>query len=1379
MGRKVKVAVCSLNQWALDFEGNLERILASIHAAKAAGAALRSGPELEVTGYSCQDHFHESDTFLHAWEVLVELLQSPLCRDILVDVGLPVMHKNVAYNCRLAFLNGRILLIRPKMILCDDGNYRETRWFTAWTRARTLEDHYLPRIVQTVTGQSHVPFGDGVLATLDTCIGFEICEEMWNPQSPHIDMALDGVEIIINGSGSYMELRKAYVAVDLIHSAAMKSGGCYLFSNLRGGDGDRVYFNGASCINLNGSMLNRTRQFAIEEVEVATATIDLEDIRSYRNKIRSRNIHAARAPPYPRVRVDYALSADGDFALPSYQPIEWTYHSAEEEILLGPACWLWDYLRRSGQGGYFLPLSGGVDSSSTATLVFSMCHLVVKAIAHGDEQCLTDVRRVVGEKDYVPKDAQELCNRLFITCYMGSENSSGETQVRAKNLAGQIGSYHLNISIDTAVTALVAIFSTTMGLIPKFKARGGSTRENLALQNVQARLRMVLAYLFAQLALLIRGRPGGLLVLGSANVDEALRGYMTKYDCSSADINPIGGISKTDLRSFLYYARKTFDLSALDSILTAPPTAELEPLQDGQLAQTDEQDMGMTYDDLSVYGQLRKTQSCGPYSMFCKLVHLWKDRSTPEEVGKKVKLFFRFYAINRHKMTVLTPAYHAETYSPDDNRFDHRPFLYNGFTMSSDKEEEPELKKQKTEEDNEAGNNAPPNDDEDDDDGWVGPRPSEAAPTKKKKVLQFESLYLKNLPDSSSYEKSFMHRDAMVYVRATKTEFVITASVDGHVKFWKKKQIGIEFVKHFRAHLGNIQDLSVNTTGTLLCTISNDKNAKIFDVVNFDMINMIKLGYNPECCSWIHRSGDAIPALAIAESNSPNIHIYDGNSASNVPLKVLDKIHMKPVSVLAYNQVHDVVISSDLGGMLEYWGGLRSEYAFPSNVHFESKLDTDLFEFAKNKTRPLNLSISPNGNYFATLGGDKKIRIFRFLTGKLYCIIDESLKHYTELQTVKQVFPSMDFNRKVATEKELEKGDLLKFNNIIFDKTSNFIIFASLAGIKVVNIYTSEGKRVLGKSEHLRFLNVSLFQDLIKHSNVAPSIEVQASENPALDDGVVDPTLFATALKKNRFYCFSKRQPKDTGNVDAERDVFNEKPSKDEIIAATEEKGAPRLFEKATLHTSLGDIQVKLFARECPKTVENFCVHAKNGYFNGHIFHRVIKQFMIQTGDPTGIGTGGESIWGGEFEDELNPKIRHDRPYTMSMANAGPNSNGSQFFITVVPTPWLDQKHTVFGRVEQGMEVAQNISNAKVHPKTDKPYDEITIVSISVRFGFDGVLGGHPTNVRLDDGPPKLVLLRPVTNGSGIHFGHSVPIRISHIDVGQFLGLQVMAGLIQ
>ena len=332
------------------------------------------------------------------------------------------------------------------------------------------------------------------------------------------------------------------------------------------------------------------------------------------------------------------------------------------------------------------------------------------------------------------------------------------------------------------------------------------------------------------------------------------------------------------------------------------------------------------------------------------------------------------------------------------------------------------------------------------------------------------------------------------------------------------------------------------------------------------------------------------------------------------------------------------------------------------------------------------------------------------ISGKLITVIDESLSHYSELQQVKQVLPAMEFGKKISVEREIGRMGMAKFSNVIWDDSGNFIIYGSLLGIKMVNLTTRKVSRLLGQREHLRCLNVALFQGKVKSlAGTANTTEQEASDNPALIDQGTDPTLVTTAFKKNRFYLFSDRSSKDTSGIDNERDVFNEKPSKEDIIAATEEKGAPRLYCEATIHTTVGDIHLELFPKECPKTVENFCVHARNAYFNGHIFHRVIKQFMIQTGDPLGTGTGGESIWGGEFEDEFSPKLRHDRPYTVSFtfcfvtfvfqsyfqlssANAGPNTNGSQFFITLVPTPWLDNKHTVFGRVIRGMEVDITLS---------------------------------------------------------------------------------------
>lgn len=232
------------------------------------------------------------------------------------------------------------------------------------------------------------------------------------------------------------------------------------------------------------------------------------------------------------------------------------------------------------------------------------------------------------------------------------------------------------MNMDNVVSSVVTLFSLVTNKTPRFRIDGGTDAENLALQNVQARLRMILSYLFAQLLPWVRNKSGSLLVLGSANVDECLRGYLTKYDCSSADINPIGAISKSDLRKFIDYAKNEFGIPILDEFLKAIPTAELEPITH-EYAQADEVDMGMTYDELSIFGKLRKIERCGPFSMFSKLIHEWGTELRPTEVASKVKRFFYYYSINRHKMTTLTPSYHAEAYSPDDHRFDLRPFLYN------------------------------------------------------------------------------------------------------------------------------------------------------------------------------------------------------------------------------------------------------------------------------------------------------------------------------------------------------------------------------------------------------------------------------------------------------------------------------------------------------------------------------------------------------------------------------------------------------------------------------------------------------------------------------------------------------------------------------
>ncbi|KAH9718270.1 glutamine-dependent NAD(+) synthetase [Citrus sinensis] len=596
--RLLKVATCNLNQWAMDFDCNMKNIKESIARAKEAGAVIRLGPELEITGYGCEDHFLELDTITHAWECLKDLLLGDWTDGILCSFGMPVINGSERYNCQVLCLNRKIIMIRPKLWLANDGNYRELRWFTAWKQKDQLEDFLLPHEISEALCQKSIPFGYGFIQFLDTifyiytlirAVAVEVCEELFTPIPPHADLALNGVEVFMNASGSHHQLRKLDYRIRAFISATHSRGGVYMYSNQQGCDGGRLYFDGCSCVVVNGDMIAQGSQFSLRDVEVVVAQVDLDAVAGFRGSISSFQEQASCKTKISSVAVQYSLCQPFNLKMSLSGPLKITYHSPEEEIAFGPGCWLWDYLRRSGASGFLLPLSGGADSSSVAAIVGCMCQLVVKEIANGDEQVKADAIRIGryanGE---FPTESREFAKRIFYTVFMGSENSSQETRMRAKKLADEIGSWHLDVSIDTVVSAFLSLFQTLTGKRPRYKVDGGSNVENLGLQNIQARIRMVLAFMLASLLPWVHNKQGFYLVLGSSNVDEGLRGYLTKNLC-----------------------------------------------------------------------------------------YRWGARLTPSEVAEKVKHFFKYYSINRHKMTVLTPSYHAESYSPEDNRFDLRQFLYN------------------------------------------------------------------------------------------------------------------------------------------------------------------------------------------------------------------------------------------------------------------------------------------------------------------------------------------------------------------------------------------------------------------------------------------------------------------------------------------------------------------------------------------------------------------------------------------------------------------------------------------------------------------------------------------------------------------------------
>mmetsp|Transcript_30156 Transcript_30156/g.46143 ORF Transcript_30156/g.46143 Transcript_30156/m.46143 type:complete len:743 (-) Transcript_30156:109-2337(-) len=423
-----------------------------------------------------------------------------------------------------------------------------------------------------------------------------------------------------------------------------------------------------------------------------------------------------------------------------------------------------------------------------------------------------------------------------------------------------------------------------------------------------------------------------------------------------------------------------------------------------------------------------------------------------------------------------------------------------------------------------------------------------------------------------------------------------------------------------------------------------------------------------------------------------------------------------------------------------------------NGIKFSSKFDTDLYSILKKKAHVISLAMSPTGSHFAVYGSDRKVRLFDYKTGKTVVQYDERMKVYDAQVQKRQErgdtssssngMDAIDFGNRAAREKEMADTSILDLSVdksyqecgnqslwLQFDPTGHYLIVPTIIGIKVIEWSTNKCKKVIGKGDAstFRFLGGCMClgdAKVDKQMLLARNTGMSAATNSSDKDGpkLSDALFITMSFNKRRFFVFSHKDPMTIGDsadqqeAAMNRDILNEAPDAEDLLLNNMEgpEGEEnKLGKEAILRTTMGDIHIRLFPNETPKTVENFCGHARNNYYDNVIFHRVIKSFMLQTGDPLGDGTGGESIWGGEFEDEFIRDLRHDRPFTVSMANAGPGTNGSQFFITTVPTPWLDNKHTVFGRVTRGMDVCSAIENTKVD-ELDKPLDEISIVSIDI-----------------------------------------------------------------
>ena len=360
--------------------------------------------------------------------------------------------------------------------------------------------------------------------------------------------------------------------------------------------------------------------------------------------------------------------------------------------------------------------------------------------------------------------------------------------------------------------------------------------------------------------------------------------------------------------------------------------------------------------------------------------------------------------------------------------------------------------------------------------------------------------------------------------------FLPTPSSDGHVKFWKKTAGGVEFAKHFKAHLGPVSALAVSADGARAASASPDGTAKLYDVATFDMTAMLPLGFVPGAMDWAAARGDPAGLLVVADADAPRLAVYDIGAGAGGEGATFHTPTTTPVLALRYNAAADALVIADSKGILDFWRPATA--SFPSDAtSFTLKSDADLYALAKARTTCRCLEVAGDGSKFVAACGDGRVRVFDFATGKLRregagragvvgwagrkaamtgcprvplraghpCrrawtpsttpahthapprrVYDESPDAAAELQRAGGPafrLEAIDFGRRLAAERERVADPGALASNAVFDDSGHFLLVPTLLGIKVINLETNRVVRVLGKVESTeRFVRVALFQ---------------------------------------------------------------------------------------------------------------------------------------------------------------------------------------------------------------------------------------------------------------------------------------------------------------
>ena len=566
----------------------------------------------------------------------------------------------------------------------------------------------------------------------------------------------------------------------------------------------------------------------------------------------------------------------------------------------------------------------------------------------------------------------------------------------------------------------------------------------------------------------------------------------------------------------------------------------------------------------------------------------------------------------------------------------------------------------------------------------------------------FEAL--KKIPQTNYYERSFSHTTLIQEILVIeKKEILISLSIDGNLKFWIKTKKLFEIFKTENYHNSKIKSIQTNKNQEILYTLSNnEKEIKLINLNTLDLIKTINLDFKIKKFLPFKKKNHFEDYLIIDEN-------YDMRLLSDK-----NKIIFSDVIDIDFCKKFNCVIFLTKKFFVEYldidnWGFVKKN----NGVSFSSKFETDLFILKKKiKGKCLNMEIDSDEDFFSIYTSYLQIFIFDIKTGKMILELDTSYNSLIKTHPIFFIKEKNNLEKKMLIEDELieklnKEREYSQKISFTYDEMKEFIIFPFFGGILIYNIKQKKPIKIIGNKERERYISAGIYKS-----------KIEKVDNIKIKDTII----ISYPYKRGKFCLFSKREPinilKPTTSktnkklLDTSRDVLDENYQNNINIKNRIKSKKVNLNKIAIISTTLGNIHIKFFPLHAPLAVENFLTHSKNNYYTNNLFHRVVPGY-IQTGDPLNDGSGGESIWGKNFEDEICDDLKHDKPFTVSMANSGRDTNGSQFFITTIPSPWLDRKHTIFGRVFKGTDVVSEIE-AQRTDNFEKPYKDIRILDINV-----------------------------------------------------------------